>query len=136
MSSLSKVNKGISIDTKTLLFTMDIKHVQFKHPFTGVISGPTGSGKTVLMRQILSFHKELFHYLPSDPKILWSYGQWQEGYKTPIPNIQVDYFEGLPSHKELEEIMPDLIIIDDLMAEMSGDLRLANLFTKGSHHLN
>jgi hypothetical protein len=115
---------------------MDVKHLQFKHPFTGVVSEPTGSGKTVLMREILKNNGTTFYNIRCKPKVLWAYGQWQDSYNNLIENVTLKYFEGLPSEDELKDMKPDIIIVDDLMAELSGEVRLSNLFTKGSHHMN
>ena len=46
------------------------------------------------------------------------------------------YFEGLPNEMEIKKYDPDLIIIDDLMNEVSNNIEMGNLFTKKSHHLN
>ncbi len=36
-----------------LSINVDLKHLQLKHPFTCLIAGPTGSGNTHLIRNIL-----------------------------------------------------------------------------------
>ena len=59
----------------------------------------------------------------------------QELYKEPIPNTDVIYHEGLCTHSVLEELKPDLVVIDDLMSEVSSDKQMVDLFTKTSHHM-
>ena len=53
-----------------------------------------------------------------------------------IPNIS--FVEGLPSDLEssIDPNRRNLIVIDDLMSELSNDKRLTNIFIKGCHHLN
>ena len=114
----------------------DLKHVQFKHPFTAIVAGPTGSGKTVLVRNLLSEHETCMNLKKSTCNVLWGYGQWQTLYKKSIPNTKVKYIDGLPTLEDIEENKPSIIVIDDLMTELSGDKKLTSLFTKGSHHMN
>ena len=46
--------------------------------------------------------------------------------------------EGVPSDLEsmINPSIRDLVVIDDLMHELSNDPRITSLFTKGSHHRN
>ena len=109
-----------------------------QHPFTCVISGPTGSGKTVLLRSILANWKHVVNNLDKrdNIEVLWCYGEFQELYKTPIAStVKVTYVEGLPSEEEIRGGGFDIIVVDDLMYETGEDKRLANMFTKGSHHV-
>lgn len=115
--------------------SVDPVHFTFKHPFTALIAGPTSSGKTMLVRRLLQFKNHLIPNLLPDSKIVWAYGQWQKTYEKPIENMIVEYHEGLPDNNFIETIKPDLIIIDDLMNELGNNIQLANLFSKGSHHL-
>lgn len=101
----------------------------FRHPFTCMVAGPTSSGKTVLVKSLISNHKFTFSNIRNIPKVIWCHGQMQEGYED---DTLIEYHEGLiddPSGY-------DLIIVDDLMNELGADNRLLNLFTKGSHHNN
>jgi len=110
-----------------------IKHLQLKHPFTCVISGPTGSGKTLLVQRILKHRKHLIHRDSHKPlKILWAYGQFQKAYL----NLQCEYFEGVPKKDDLLKRKPDILVLDDLMQEIKNNPDVMNLFTTYSHHLN
>jgi len=114
---------------------MDEKHLQFKHPFTAMVAGPTGSGKTFLVRDILLNHKNVMYGMPKF-KVLWAYGQWQSLYTKKVDGVQIDYVEGLPDQSAIEEYSPSLIVVNDLMTELANDKKMTNLFTKGSHHMN
>ena len=50
------------------------------------------------------------------------------------------FYEGIPSEIDSRDFLDvnkrNLIVLDDLMAQSGGDKRIANLFTKGSHHRN
>lgn len=97
------------------------------HPSTCLISGPTGSGKTVFVQKLIE-HK-MFSPMPTN--IIYCYGSYQPLFNS-MKNVTFE--EGLPSN--LNTLNNALIIIDDLMTELSSDVRLSNLFTKGSHHRN
>ena len=99
------------------------------HPFTSVISGPTGSGKSVFVRRFVHNIKHMMTPIPD--RILWCYGEYQILYGTVDG---VDFHQGLPDLDTLDPREKHLIILDDLMDET--DQRVASLFTKKSHHRN
>jgi hypothetical protein len=117
---------------------VESKHLCFKHPFTCMLAGPTGSGKTRLIIDILKEHKKTFYFNEkiNSLNVLWAYGQWQDLYSNSIENTLTTYVEGLPSEDEIKEYKPHVIVIDDLMSELCNNKKLTNLFTKGSHHMN
>ena len=41
---------------------MALNHLKFRHPFTCMLSGPTSSGKTILIRSILRAFKLLIEF--------------------------------------------------------------------------
>jgi hypothetical protein len=99
------------------------------HPFTSVISGPTGSGKSVFVRRFVHNIKHMMTPIPDG--ILWCYGEYQTLYGTVDG---VDFQQGLPDLDNLDSREKHLIILDDLMDET--DQRAASLFTKKSQHRN
>ena len=102
---------------------------RFKHPFTCVVAGPSGSGKSVLIQSILAKRNDLIE--PRVDQVVWYYGTWQPIYDS-IPGVE--FVEGLPDLSSLDRTTKKLIIIDDLMQET--DQRVTQLFTKYSHHHN
>ena len=109
----------------------------FIHPFSMVLSGPSFSGKTRWTSDLL----QTSLITPSPQRIIWCYGQWQPMYEEVrkwMSNIK--FIRGIP-HQLSEETFLDtdqrnLIVFDDLMSEAKCDQRIADLFTKGSHHRN
>jgi hypothetical protein len=97
--------------------------------FTSVISGPTGSGKSVFVRRFVRNIKHMMTPIPD--RILWCYGEYQTLYGTVDG---VDCQQGLPDLDNLDPREKHLIILDDLMDET--DQKVASLFTKKSHHRN
>ena len=105
--------------------------VRWKHPFTCIVAGPTGCGKSTFVTRML--HHAATMIDPPPERITWCYGEWQEAYAT-MDLVDVRLEEGLPSASMLDSTTRNLIIIDDLMAET--DERVTTLFTKKSNHRN
>jgi len=99
------------------------------HPFTALVSGPTGSGKTVFVFKLIENAR--YSIDPPPHKITYCYGEYQHTFAR-YPNVV--FRRGLPNIEDFDGSRPELLIIDDLMNEL--DESVANLFTKGSHHHN
>ena len=103
------------------------------HPFTSIVAGPTGCGKTTFVVSLLRHSLTLINLPPE--KITWCYGEWQPLYSTLStihPNLEC--VEGLPDVSSFDSKNRNLVVIDDLMSET--DERVTKLFTKKSHHCN
>lgn len=112
--------------------------MSWKHPWTSMICGPTGCGKTVFVKRFLN-HIDKMADVAFD-KLLFYYAEWQDGYKSEkfLKNGKlIDFREGLPKPEDYsnDPHLKKLIIIDDLMRESSNHV-VVDLFTKGSHHKN
>jgi hypothetical protein len=107
----------------------------FIHPFTCLIVGPTQSGKTFILKEILKYSNQLFNSIPE--RIIFCYAAWQttyELYRKEVPNIE--FKEGIFDIELLNVNKQNLIIFDDLMADCNKSEKIMNLFTVGSHHQN
>lgn len=136
MNSFDYISIAIPRRTTDTMMEGKITNFQFKHPFTCMVAGPTSSGKTVFVTNILRHHSTLISNLSEKPRILWCYGQWQASYEKKHAGVNINFFDGLPSEETLKNDLPDILVIDDLMTELGDNKKLADLFTKGSHHLN
>ena len=109
----------------------------FSHPFTGIISGPTKAGKTVLAKRIVRNAGSLI--FPPPEKIIWCFREFQPGYKDIMSLPNVELVEGMP---DLDQLRSDagtrkLIVMDDMMEAMDKkNCGLTDLFTRGCHHWN
>jgi len=104
-------------------------HHMWVAPFTCVISGPTGSGKSVFVQRLLKHVKIVVN--PPPDRILYCYGAYQKLFSE---MEGVEFNEGLPSLDEFDGGKHTLVILDDLMHETNTVV--SKLFTKVSHHTN
>lgn len=105
--------------------------VCLKHPFTMVVSGPTGSGKTMWVKRLIEQRDTVS--FPPPLKISYFYGEYQSAFDE-IQNVEfVNGLDGIENYGSGE---PSWIIIDDLMLESSNSSLISNLFTRASHHRN
>ena len=110
---------------------------RWKHPFPALVAGPTCCGKSHFVKRLLELGEDMIEGAPEN--IIWCYGIYQPAYdemQRNIPNIH--FVEGVPSHLEsmINPSKRNLVVIDDLMQELSNDQRITSLFTKGCHHRN
>lgn len=100
---------------------------RWKHPFTCIVAGPTGAGKTWFVKRFVEHAYDMM--IPPPDEVIWCYGEWQKGYEK---MRGVTFVEGLPPTEEWKGELRRLVVIDDLMDET--DDRVTRLFTRGSHH--
>ena len=114
-----------------------LKEMTFRHPFSMMVTGPSGSGKMGWTRKLLL--SSLVQ--PPPERILWCFGQWQPLYEDLQESIQcIEIIRGIPDYLDNAQFIDlskrNLIIFDDLMTKAKCDQTIADLFTKGSHHRN
>ena len=102
---------------------------RWKHPFTAIVAGPTGCGKTVFTFKFISESQDLI--TPPPEKIIYCYGEYQEIFNN-YPHVT--FIEGLPDISQFDGKQRTLVILDDLMTETNDSV--SNIFTKVSHHRN
>ena len=91
-------------------------------PFTSgspiMICGPTGSGKTFFVFQLLSNNM----FTKKVSKILYCYGVYQDFYDTMLLSLpKIVFHEGVPSIDDINELNDgefNIIILDDLMEKI------------------
>lgn len=110
---------------------METHDLRLKAPFTAIIAGPTGSGKTQLLSTLINQASHVCDKTPTE--IIYCYGMWQPLYAN---------MKGVTFHKGMVDVTQRIpedgaarwIIVDDLMDEVKG--QADDLYTKYSHHLN
>ena len=106
--------------------------VRWKHPFTCIVAGPTGCGKSTFVTRMLHNAATMIDTPPE--RITWCYGEWQEAYAT-MDLVDVRFEEGLPSASMLDSTTRNLIIIDDLMAKRTNGSRPCSLKKSSQEHV-
>ena len=109
--------------------------VRFKTPANFYFSGQSQSGQSYLVRSMICHLEELFNPIPT--KIIYCYGEYQKEFDEflrIVPNVEL--VEGFPTnlYDLIEGHDNSLVVLDDMMEQCSGDQRVADLFTRSSHH--
>ena len=107
--------------------------VRLRSPFTAIVSGPTGSGKTSLLLDLIRQAASVA--TPPPVAIYYHYGEWQDVFGE---TSEATFRRGPP---DVEADVPNdgqnrWLIIDDLMEEALGKGTSNALYTKYSHHRN
>ena len=112
--------------------------LKFSSPTTIGVYGSQQSGKTYFIKRLLENH-ELFSEIPN--KILYCYNVNQplfEEMEETIPNFHLK--KGLPSDQDIDELTDSrkhsVLVLDDLMSQVSDNSNAEDLFTMHSHHKN
>ena len=114
---------------------ISVQSFKLHHPFTAKICGPTQSGKSTFLKQILYKNQSLIE--PAPERIVYCYAKWSDGFndlKQVTPYIE--FVEGLPDISQFNSQQNNLLILDDLMNEAEQNKSILELFTTDSHHSN
>ena len=100
-----------------------------QHPFTCIVSGPTGSGKSVFTLKLIQHAQQVI--TPPPERIMYCYGEYQQIFEN---YYNVEFHDGLPDFVTIDGKSRTLLVLDDLMTSTAD--RIVDLFTKISHHRN
>ena len=83
---------------------------RWQHPFTCIVAGPTGCGKTTFVARLLRNASAMID--PPPERVTWYYSEWQKAYENlaDIPNMRLE--EGLPT--SFDNGKRGLVVLDDL----------------------
>jgi hypothetical protein len=105
----------------------------FSAPFTLILSGATGSGKTRWLMKLLEHYMEMIY--PTPAKVLYCYSEINDSVME-LMKRGIETHNGIPDQSLImSQPKPLLLILDDLMLNMKNDF-LDLLFTRGSHNWN
>lgn len=121
------------INTSGRLTAKGVIGVQFRPPFKCLLAGPSNSGKTTLLYDILqtdNIFNTKFHC------ITYHYSEYQPLFDEIKKNIKdIRFVKGLPENIEKHNNSFCLLILDDLLTDASNSEVVLDLFLKKSHHL-
>ena len=99
-------------------------NLMLKHPFSCVVNGPSGVGKTEWIRKLIYYRDDLITNPPDH--IIWCYAEYQPIYGQ---MDGIEFVEGL--NYTLVPGRKHLIVLDDLMMALNKDI--TQLFVSGRH---
>ena len=110
-------------------------------PYSLLLCGPTGCGKTTWIVELLRYHEHLSMHTPK--KLIWIFRVEQPELFETIREIwspqQCEFIEGFPEDLliRLEQTSDhgSLCVFDDVMNEMSSNSMVSKLSTHGRSHL-
>ena len=119
------------------MLTKPYQEFNFRNKFSLLVVGPTQSGKTYFVQQIL-VHNRIVYQEQKSIRTFWYYNQWQDCYEELKKSLgkSIRFERGVPELSEnLCEINSryNIIILDDLMAEATDSPVVSRLFTQGRH---
>ena len=114
----------------------DLQKFHFKNPTNIMVVGPTSSGKTMLIKDILLQRDSMFKHPPR--KVVFVYTAHQ-AFMSEDKYAFIDFTPTLPDIEAFDPNEHSILILDDILHSL-GDKRtatvLSKLFLVDSHHKN
>ena len=106
---------------------------QLKHEFTMVVAGPSKSGKTEFVKNLINNA----HWISPPPeRIVWCYREWQPAYESLKERVR--FIQDIPEDDEKivrNTAVRHLLIFDDMMGGKAIQ-SIVDWFTRKAHHRN
>ena len=136
-----KISTKPSIVNEFLYTKMMYPNFRFQHPMSILVVGPTNSGKTYFVDQLLSNLNEKMKFKNPNLKcrISWFYGQWQQCYSNMQKKLGkgIRFVQGLPEYNDdlgdIDIRFNHILVLDDLMLQAKDSAIVSKLFTQGRH---
>lgn len=116
---------------------MDEVDARFKTPFTAILAGQPGAGKSQFVYHFLKYQ----HILLDKPfeAVYWIYGQdndFTQSLPERLPHIKITLIRGVPDNFEeyLDPSINKLIVFDDVMRAISNNPLVTDLFSIHCRH--
>ena len=106
--------------------------IKFIHPFCMTVAGPTQSGKSHFIYNLLTYKNDLIQ--PRQEKNIYCYSVWQPLFSKMV--VEIDGIQFQKGLNDIDKVSDALVILDDLMNECLENRNMLSLFTIGSHHKN
>jgi hypothetical protein len=110
--------------------------IQWVHPFTCVLAGPTQCGKSTWVKKFLTHLDAMVD--TKFQEIVFCYGVAQKAHAElqGLVNVPLRLVEGMPEADEIANMHtgPKLLILDDLVSQINKNT--VDIFLRESHHKN
>ena len=111
-----------------------IADLRFQCPFGMYVSGPIISGKSSLIFNLIN-NAEL-HFYPVPQRIVYDHAVWQDRFLS-VKNVEFTTdLESVLQNDYFDKSVNNLLVLDDVMSDISRNKKAADLFTRGIHHNN
>ena len=111
------------------------RRMEFEHPFSMIVVGPSRSGKTHWVIDLLVNMER--RIIPNPASITYCFTHWQEQYEyleEKVPSVQ--FYEGLPSTTDFNSLFNAVVVFDDLMDVSLSNQNIMDMFIAKSRHQN
>ena len=108
----------------------DIMNLYLKSDRVLCCSGPSQSGKTHFILQLLERREELFNQ--PIKKVLWCYGILNSQLQNLLMEKDYQIHRGLPTESDIEP--NSICVLDDLLTESENSKEVTNMCTRVAHH--
>lgn len=125
--------KGLGV-LMTLIMADERVDFRLENDSSMIISGPSKSGKTMFVLEMLKRKDRLFRHPIRN--VYWFHGAAQDRVHDKLcTELGVIMKHGVPTEEDFEPIQRhDLVVIDDLQDEIKQDSHITSLFLKQTHH--
>ena len=106
---------------------------QFKHEYTMVVAGPSKSGKTEFVKNLINHLHWIF---PPPERIVWCYREWQLAYESLKERVR--FIQDIPDDDEKivrNTGVRHLLVFDDMIGGKAIQ-SIIDWFTRKAHHRN
>lgn len=100
---------------------------RFQLPFTALLLGARGSGKSLFVKQVIQNMEHTLSRLLD--RIIWCYSSYQPMYDELAESVNLRFIEGIP-----ESLTDESIVVDDCMDIGSNHDELMKALTMYRHH--
>jgi hypothetical protein len=114
----------------------DVFDYRLRHPFSGVVSGPSNSGKTFFVKTLM-YNSDRMCSVKFD-NFVYIYTSWQPLYDELLHTFDIKFIENIPKKLDDESLFPrdkrSLLILDDVMSQAACNSEVERVFTQYTHH--
>ena len=97
---------------------------------TMCVAGPSHSGKTTFVMQLLDKRHEMFDCIPK--RVLWCYGVYQHDLNAEFQSRGFVLHQDIISESDIQPY--DIVVLDDLIHESKNSQDVTSMFTRAAHH--